>query len=183
MGTRFIDLAKLTPPELESLLKQGEPTSPEALAGFLFHGWSLAMPAPLFSLFGRFGKTFHRDPATGRVRGWNLRMRQGDDAWTPALFRGRPITYGHYEVIGSPGGALAELYPNALLIDYGKGGNRAWDPLGRVRDWVVAVDDDLLVGRMYLSLGGRQVPTPSYFGLARGEPLTDIIDPPVRTAT
>lgn len=183
MGTRFADLAKLTPAELEGLLQAGQPTRPEALVGWLFHGWSLAMPAPLFSLFGRFGKTFHHDPESGRVRGWNVRMRQNVEGWEPALFRGRAITYGHYELIDAPGGALARQYPNAVLIDYGKGGNRAWDPLGRVRDWVVAVDDDLLVGRMYLSLGGRQVATPSYFGLARGAALTDIVDPPVRRAT
>jgi len=182
MGARFTDLAELPPTELESLLQAGQPTHLDRLAGFMFHGWSLAMPAPLFSLFGRFGKTFHRDPATGRVRGWNVRMRQNVEAWTPALFRGRPITYGHYEVIGDPEGALAGTYPNAVLIDYGRGGNRAWDPLARVRDWVVAVDDDLLLGRMYLSLGGRQVATPSYFGLARGERLTEVIEPPVRPA-
>lgn len=179
MGARFDDLSKLTPSALEDLMKSAAPRPDgDHLAGSLWHGYSLAMPAPLFALFGRFGKSFHRD-ADGRLRGWNTRMRQGVDGWHPLVFRGKPVTYGHYEVVTEPEGTLAELYPGAVLIDYGLGGNRAWDPLGRVRDWVVQLSDDLLLGRMYLSLGGRAVPTPSYFGLARGVPLTDLVSAPV----
>jgi hypothetical protein len=180
VGQRFADLVGLEPTALEALMRTGQPLELAALEGWLWHGLSLAMPAPLFKLFGRFGKAFHHDPSTGRTRGWNVRMRRGDGEWTPALFRGRPVTYGHYEVVPHPEGALAEAYPQAFLIDYGKGGNRSWDPLARVRDWVVCVGDDVLLGRMYLSLGGRQVPTPSYFGLARGTPLDAIVDPPSR---
>lgn len=180
MGDRFAELAALSPSELEGLMRGGLPLEVETLADCLWQGYSLAMAAPVFALFGHFGKTFVRDPATGRVRGWNVRMRQGTDAWTPTVFRGRAVTYGHYEVIDEPRGPLADTYPNAFMIDYGKGGNRLWDPLAIVRDWVVAVDDDILVGRMYLALGGRQVATPSYFGLARGEALTELVSPPVK---
>ncbi len=179
MSRRFDELAGLTPADLEALLREGRKAAPEALVGYLWHGMALAMAAPLFSLFGRFGKTFYDDPLRKKVRGWNVRMRQDEAAWAPALFRGRPVTYGHYELITHPAGGLAATYPNAFLIDYGKGGNRAWDPLALVRDWIVEVDDDVLLGRMYLALGGRQVPTPSYFGLARGTPLSDIVEPPV----
>jgi len=181
LGERFAELATLPASELEAMLRSGLPLDVDTLGDDLWHGYSLAMAAPLFKLFGRFGKTFVRDPATGRVRGWNVRMRQGVDAWTPALFRGKAVTYGHYEVIDEPVGPLSDAYPNAFMIDYGRGGNRPWDPLAVVRDWVVSVDDDVLLGRMYLALGGRQVATPSYFGLARGEKLTDIVMPPVKT--
>lgn len=197
---RFAELAELPASELEACLRSGLPVDVDSLAdtfegggggsggarasGTLWHGYALAMPSQLFKLFGRFGKTFVRD-ARG-VRGWNVRMQQAgpDDErpWTAAVFRGRAVTYGHYRVIEEPEGAQAEAYPNAFLIDYGLGGNRAWDPLARVRDWVVALDDDLLVGRMFLSLGGRQVATPSYFALARGEPVVERVDPPVVTA-
>jgi len=178
MGARFEDLSKLSPSALEDVMKASAPRpAADHLEGSLWHGYSLVMPAPLFALFGRFGKAFHREP-DGRLRGWNVRMRQGVDGWHPLVFRGKPVTYGHYEVITEPEGTLAELYPGAVLIDYGLGGNRAWDPLGRVRDWVVQVSDDLLLGRMYLALGGRAVQTPSYFGLARGPALSDIVAPP-----
>lgn len=180
MAQRFADLEGLPPPELEALMRAGVRVEAGSLCDTLWHGYSLAMPAPLFKLLGRFGKTFFDDRARGVVRGWNVRMRQSGESWTPALFRDRQVTYGHYVVIERPEGALAEAYPNAFLIDYGKGGNRTWDPLARVRDWVVGLDDGRLLGRMYLSLGGRQVPTPSYFALARGEPLGTVVEPPVR---
>lgn len=181
---RFESVAKRPASELEQLLREGRRATAEQLEGFTWHGLALAMPQPLFSLFGRFGKTFCRaeptadDPRAGRLRGWNVRMRQGE-GFTPLTFRKRLVTYGFYDVDLSPEAQLARTYPNAFLIDYGKAGNRAWDPLGRVRDWVTALDDDLLLGRMYLSLGGRMVPTPSYFALARGEPLTEVVQPPL----
>lgn len=177
---RFDPVAKLTPTELENALKEGKKATEAQLAGHLWHGLSLVMPQPLFSLFGRFGKAFHLDPNGGRLRGWNVRMRQGE-GWAPFTFRNKQVTYGFYDVDLAPSSQkLAATYPNAFLIDYGKAGNRAWDPLGRVRDWVVAIDDGLLLGRMYLAFGGRSVPTPSYFALARGELLAtaDIATPP-----
>jgi hypothetical protein len=185
---RFEPVVDKNPHELEGLLRQGRRVDPEALEGWLWHGLSLGLAPPLFALFGRFGKTFHRetsqlpgrDPASvGGLRGWNVRMRQkGVEGWVPLTFRGRTVTYGFYDVLPEPRGQLSQTYPEAFLIDYGRAGNRAWDPLGRVRDWVVGVEDDLLLGRMYLSLGGRNVPTPSYFALARGERLTEIAVPP-----
>lgn len=173
---RFGDLPGRSVAELEALLVTATPVPHTRLAGHLFHGMSLAMPAPLFALFGKFGKSFVADAETGELVGWNTRMRQDKgEAWTPALVRGREVTYGKYRV--APHGAGApNVYPGALLIDYGRGGNRSWDPLGRVRDYIVSVDTDgqggaagdLWLGRMYLALGGRLVPTPSYFALARG---------------
>ena len=139
MSDRFAELATLPASELEALLRSGLPFDVETLGDSLWHGYSLAMAAPVFKLFGRFGKAFVRDPVSGRIRGWNVRMRQGVDAWTPALFRGRAVTYGHYEVIDEPQGQLSDLYPNAFMIDYGKGGNPRLDPTNRVRDPIVAL--------------------------------------------
>ncbi len=166
------DLAGRSSAELEAILKTAPPVPLDRLAGHLFHGMSLAMPAPLFALFGKFGKSFVADAATGELAGWNTRMRQNatGEPWTPLVVRGREVHYGKYRV--APHGPQSWApYPGALLIDYGRGGNRSWDPLGRVRDFIVAVDGtdgNVWLGRMLLALGGRLVPTPSYFGLARG---------------
>ena len=172
------ELAGRSPAELEAILKTAPPVPLDRLAGHLFHGMSLAMPAPLFALFGKFGKSFMADPATGELAGWNTRMRQNGmgEPWTPLIVRGREVLYGKYRVAphGAQSGQPYQPYAGALLIDYGRGGNRSWDPLGRVRDFIVAVDGtdgNVWLGRMYLALGGRLVPTPSYFGLARGTAL------------
>lgn len=177
MAQRFAELARRSPSELEELMRDGRPIALESLHDAMWHGYSLAMPSVLFKLFGLFGKTFVHDAGRGVVRGWNVRMRQGTD-WTPATVRGRVVTYGHYHAVAEPPGPLADRYPNAFLIDYGRGGNHRWDPLARVRDWMVALDDELLLGRMYLALAGRDVPTPSYFALARGEGVDHVVEPP-----
>lgn len=146
--------------------------------GWLWHGLSLALPAPAFALFGKFGKTFTIDLAHGDIRGLNVRMRQrAGDAWEPARLAGRELTYGRYRLVDAGPDAP---YPGALLIDYGRGMNRPWDPLGLVRDYIAEVEPGLWLGHMWLELGApgplarlappRLVPTPSWFALARGEP-------------
>lgn len=142
----------------------------DGLAGFMWHGTALAMPAPLFRLLGKFGKAFVADAASGLVSGWNVRMQQtADDRWDPKLLRGREIIYGRYQLVGPRADAP---YPGALLIDYGLGKNKAWDPLRTVRDFVVELEPGLWLGHMYLQVAGRLVATPSWFALARGEALS-----------
>jgi hypothetical protein len=176
MRTSLQALAQYSTPALEALLAERRGPSPDRLAGFLYRGLSLRLPSPAFALFGKFGKAFAAD-ASG-VRGWNARMRQGGDpdAWQPLVVRGKPVTYGHYRLRLADGD---DPHPNALVIDYALGGNRRLDPLSRVVDYVVALgDDDLLLGRMYLRLGGRLVQTPSWFALQRHTPLEALVAPP-----
>ena len=178
MPPGFFELQHHSQPALDALLAAGRGPDPASLAPYLYRGLSLRLPAPAFSLFGKFGKTFIPDGAGHR--GWNVRMHQNeaDDAWRPRVVRGRPVTYGHYRL--RPADATDPL-PDALVIDYGLGGNRRLDPLGRVVDYVVAVGgDDLLLGRMYLRIGGRLVATPSYFALQRYLPVDTIVEPPRR---
>lgn len=151
--------------------------------GWLWHGLSLAMPTPVFRLLGKFGKTFVPDPETGgaTIKGWNVRMRQSkDEQWEPLRIREREITYGRYRLVTEPAGDQAP-HPGALLIDYGGGANRTWDPLGLVRDYIVMLEPGLWLGHMYVELGlpgplarvlaPRTIATPSWFALARGTPL------------
>jgi len=169
---------------MQEALAQGD-SDPHDLCeggqGWLWHGLSLAMPGVMFRLFGKFGKAFTADPETGGVRGWNVRMRQSqDERWEPLRLRERAVTYGRYRLVTEPAGPEAP-HPGALLIDYGGGANRPWDPLGLVRDYVVMLEPGLWLGHMYVELGlpgplarvlaPRTVATPSWFALARGVPL------------
>ena len=74
---------------------------------------------------------------------------------------------------GNPGafgmGNLQIAYLHALLLDYGKGGNKPWDPMAAIRDYIVQVDPespDLLLGKAYIALGPLRVHT-NYFILER----------------
>ena len=154
----------MTGPELARALRQGHPIEPTALDDSRYRGISLGLPRLIEALTWKtFEKTFHRDPSSGRLRGWNVRLEQ--TGWheepTPKRRRGQPFTFGHYLV--------REGHP--LILDYGSRRNFRLDPTRLVRDPLVAVDEgsvDWLLGRSDLA-GGLK--TPSYFLLERLGPL------------
>ena len=56
-----------------------------------------------------------------------------------------------------------------MLLNYGKGGNAAFDPTQVLRDYVVQVDPknpDLLLGKAYGAIGPLHIPT-NFFILER----------------
>jgi hypothetical protein len=168
MTTSRLDFLSMTRGQLAAAMRRGHAIEPHALDDGAYRGISLGLPRWAERLSWKtFQKTFHRDPSTGTLRGWNVRDEQrGLDAPSTALVRrGAPFTFGHYIV--------TELPPNAprgirrgLLIDYTPAGAL----VSRVRDPLVAVNEgrvDLLLGWSYLDLGLLRVPTPSYFLLER----------------
>lgn len=173
------DLLAASRRELRALLDGGHPIDPARLDDTLYRGISLGLPAWVERLtWKQFAKAFHRDPHTGRLRGWNVRLEQAglDRPLRPRLRAGRPWTFGHFAVVGAPG---------RLLLDYGAGGNRRLDPLTALRDPLVALHAgsvELLLGWSYLAIGPARVPTPSYFLLERDGPLTAPVPAP-RTVT
>ena len=153
-------------PGLEAAMAGGFSIDERSLDDSQYRGISLGLPRVVEALTWKtFRKTFHRDPRSGRLRGWNVRLRQtGVDG--PAVPLG---TFGHYGV--APLGATPHRCGPGLLIDYSDGTR---GPMGRLRDPIVAVDAgsvELLLGWSYVDLGIVQVPTPSYFLLVREGPL------------
>ncbi len=171
--------------ELSGLMRSGHPIDPNALAEREYDGVSLNLPGWVTRLsWVKFKKVFHRE---GRVlRGWNCRAVQSplDAPWELAEKKGQPITYGHYRVVPARRYTMPRPYDAGLMLDYGLGGNARADATRLVRDPVIAVNAgsaELLLGWTYLDLGVARVPTPSYFVLRRGVPLSHVVAPP-RTA-
>ncbi len=168
----FDDLLDLSNRDLAAVLAAGHAIDPAALDDTQYQGVSLGLPGWVVALTWKtFMKTFHRDPESGALRGWNVRLRQdGVDApCTPRVKAGAPVTFGHYEVVDPPDAARP-----GLLIDYGRGRNAPWDPIRRVRDPLVAVregDATVLLGGSYVDLG-LEVGTPAYFALRLDGPLS-----------
>lgn len=173
--TERAQLLGATPRQLRALLAAGHPIDPAALANTTYRGISLGLPAWVERLtWKKFTKAFHRDPRDGRLRGWNVRIEQDglDRPWRPRLRDGRPWTFGHFAVVSER---------DRLLLDYGAGGNRRLDPLGLLRDPLVALragSVERLLGWSYLAIGPVDVPTPSYFLLERAEPLDSVVPAP-----
>jgi hypothetical protein len=158
---------------LREAILHGHPIEPAALEGWAYRGTSLGLPRIAERLTWKtFQKTFYREPGTGRLVGWNVRLEQdGVDAPSrPKVRRGRPITEWHYEVV--PPGAVRHKpagFDRGLMIDYSLGANPpgviqlSKDPLVALR----AGSADELIGVTYLTIAGVCVETPTYFTLER----------------
>ena len=156
--------------ELARALATGRRFDPATLAGWTYHGTSLGLPAWIERLTWKtFAKAFVREP-DNRLRGWNVRCEQATPpTWRARTRAGVPVTFGHFEVVRDP-------RTNNVLLDYGKGGNGALDPVSAVRDPLVALDErgDFLLGQSLLAIAGRRISTPSYFLLQRGTPVVHV---------
>lgn len=157
------DLWTLSRDELEGVLARGYAVTPIDLADHAYFGVSLGLPAVIERLTWKtFAKVFIAE-ADGTVSGLNVRLEQRgvDGELLPRRDRaGAPVTFGPFAVHRSAPG---------VLLDYGA---RAawWQPLGRLRDPLVAVNEgstDLLLGTSRLAVAGRQLATPSWFTLER----------------
>jgi hypothetical protein len=150
--------AQLRLAELAAEFTAGKPFHPSQVAGFVYRGTSLGLPAWVDRIaWKQFAKAF----AGGR--GWNIRVEQDglDRPWRPRMRDDRPITFGHFAVVEQRG---------QIVLDYsvGRGLLRA------LRDPIVALDTaaDTLLGRSLIQIGPAAIPTPSYFLLERLAPVT-----------
>ncbi len=180
-------LRAMRPRELRTVLAAGHPIDPAALDDTLYRGVSLGIPRWVERLaWTTFVKTFHRDPETGDLRGWNVRLHQRGLEGPVEPMRDpnsdEQRTFGHFRVVDCEGRRVPDGADGGLLIHYGLGGNRAWDGIRLLRDPIVALSPgstERLLGWSYLDLGVR-VPTPSYFLLERVGALDHVAGPPRR---
>lgn len=154
----------------------GHAVDPAAIEGWVYRGTSLGLPSIVERLTWKtFQKTFYRDPSTGRLLGWNVRLEQdGIDAPSrPKLRHGRPVTEWSYEVIDPRGVPMPPGFDRGLVIDYGRGENPPVT-MRFMKDPLVALEEgnaDVLLGVSYAVIGGRALETPTYFTLEREHPI------------
>ena len=159
--------------ELELLMTEGTAPRFEDLVGAEFAG---ANTLSLTRLLGirKFVKGFYEGPPRAEgpspfVQGYNVIVRQNADDAPHVMVpsEAAPKRHGFYRVHAVQPGARDARYPNALLLDYGLGGNGLFGP--PLRDYVVQVhpdDPDLLLGKAYLAFGPVRIPV-SFFVLQR----------------
>lgn len=181
------DLMNMNSEALHRVLLAGHPLDPEALAGREYLGVDLSLPGWARKLLWHtFRKTFYKNPATGEVRGWNVRMEQlGVDGPRIPLqsWRGEPVTFGHYVVRSAAGIPFPGGYRGGHFLDYGWAGNAPLDPARLGFTPLVAVNEgsqDLLLGWEIFRVGPRFLPMPLYWALRHEGPLSSIVQPPRR---
>lgn len=188
MAISLDDLLAMPSTEVHAIVERAAPLDLDAIADTSYTGIDLSMPAFFHRLFWKsFRKTFHRDPSTGRIRGWNVKVEQtGWDA-PPAPKRdrrGRPLTFGHYEVRSAEGLSFPRGWTGAHYLDYRVAGNRFLDFPARAGYCpLVSVnpgDSELLLGWEVFNLGGLLVPLNDYWVLKREGPLApeDVVPRP-----
>jgi hypothetical protein len=158
-------LARATQRELEQAFQRGTPPDLDALVGWEFRGINCtprgALPLARLAGIQKFVKGIFR-AGDGRVMGYNCPVIQNvlDGRWRTRPSDSAPRRFGFYEVSPVDATARDNHYLHALLLDYGKGGNAAWDPTRGLRDYLVQVDagnPDLFLGKAYYAIGPARV--------------------------
>lgn len=154
---------------LEEVFLRGAMPALDRLVGWEFRGINTPDWARLLGI-KKFVKGFvrHED---GHVTGYNCPVVQDGLArpWHTKPDDAAPKRFGFYLVEPVDPTRRDNAYLHAALLDYGRGGNRPWDPSGGLRDYLVQVDPqdpDLYLGKAYYALGPLRIPT-SFFVLER----------------
>jgi hypothetical protein len=160
--------------ELFGVMQRGGPIDFNALADTRYTGIDLTMPTWFHQIMWRtFRKTFHRDPKTGVLRGWNVKVEQSGWETPPSPkrdHRGRPLTFGHYEVRAGADLAFPRGLRVAQYLDYTVAGNVACDLARFAMCPLVTVNDgeyDLLLGWEVFRVGAHFLPIDDFWVLKR----------------
>jgi hypothetical protein len=160
-----LELARASRHVLEQTFQRGTTPDLDALVGWEFRGINGTPPGtpPIARLAGiqKFVKGMFRG-ADGRVMGYNSPVIRNvlDGRWRTTPSDAAPRRFGFYEVSPVDATSRDNYYLHAVLLDYGKGGNAAWDPTRGIRDYLVQVEasnPDLLLGKAYYAVGPARI--------------------------
>jgi hypothetical protein len=172
---RYLELAGKTKRDLDAVFAGGSPPDVTALTGYEFRGYNQPRAAALLGI-RKFIKAFYTD-ASGRTFGCNTPVTQNglEGEWLPRPSAERPKRYAFFRVEAADPHAPDGLRCGAALLDYSRGGNRAYDIANILRDYLVRVEpgsDDLLLGKALFVVAGARL-TNSFFLIERYRPLAD----------
>ena len=172
--TAALELERAPWDEIENIFMRGPTPDMNALVGWEFRGINRfpLYPLPIPNLLGikKFVKGFYRAD-DGRVMGYNCPVEQNvlDGRWRTKPSDTSPKRFGFYEVHEVDATSRDNFYLHAVLLNYGKGGNKPLDPTSGLRDYLVQVDPanpDLFLGKAYYALGPARLRT-NFFILER----------------
>lgn len=165
---RYYQLEQMSNQALETVFLRGTQPEIEKLIGWEFRGTNVPGWAKLAGI-KKFIKGFYRKD--GDAYGYNCPVLQ-DGIRAPWIARpddDNPKRFGFYRVAPVDPTSRDNAYLHAVLLDYGRGGNKRLDPTSGLRDYLVQVDaenPDLYLGKAYYALGPLRVAT-NFFLLER----------------
>ena len=175
-SARFYQLARMPRQELERVMTQGSMPKLNALANWQFRGLNQPAWAKAAGI-KKFKKGFFWEGE--QLYGYNCPVKQTDITlpWIGKPNDEHSKHFGFYTVSPVDAAAKDNHYLNAVLLNYGKGGNKVYDPTRGLRDYVVQVDpdnEDLYLGKAYFALGPVRVAT-NFFILERHRHVTGTV--------
>lgn len=164
-SARVLRLEQTPMHELEQEFLRGGTPDVADLLGWEFRGinhlWLNAVPVAQAAGIKKFVKGFFRQG--DRVMGYNRAVARNplDGRWHVAEKR-----FGFYEVHEVDATSRDNAYLHAILLNYGRGGNKPYDPSAGLRDYLVQLSDDIYLGKAFFALGPLRIPT-NFFILER----------------
>lgn len=177
MAYSFLSLIKSSNRDLEYVLRAGVTPALDGLVGYEFKGYNLPFITQVLG-FRKFKKGFFlgagQSVEKGEISGYNVVVAQNrlEEPWIAEPNDANPKRHGFYRAYKVRHSEVDDFYPNALLLNYGLGGNPRWDPSGLLRDYLVQADPenpDLFLGKAYFALGPLRA-FPSFFVIERFNP-------------
>lgn len=180
ISSRYAELAAKSKAELEAMFSAstaaaGSAPDVSALIGYEFRGYNQPRATALLGI-RKFIKAFYADRA-GRPFGCNTPVVQNGlhDEWLAKPTVEHPKRYAFFLVEPADPQAADESRHGAVLLNYGRGGNRGYDVARILRDYVVRVEpgsDDLLLGKAYFVVAGTRL-AHTFFLIERYRELAD----------
>jgi hypothetical protein len=175
VSPRYLELAALPKSSLEAVFQAGTRPDFAALAGFEFRGYNHARAATLLGI-RKFIKVFYLSNS-GQSFGCNTPVIQNGlhSAWVARPQPDEPRRYAFFRVERDDQDSADPMRRHALVLDYARGGNPAYQVARMLRDYLVRVEpgsDDLLLGKAFLAAGGQLLPL-GFFLIERSAPLAD----------
>lgn len=183
----FESLVQMKPDQVAEVFRMGHPVDPASIAGFQYLGVDLCLPPWVNRILWKtFRKTFYRDPETGIIRGWNVRLEQRgwESVQVPLLKSGgEEFSFGHYHLCSAEGKKFPKGWKGSHYLDYGLAGNPFFDPAGLGYCPLVAVNEgssDLLLGWEVFKVGNVFIPLNDYWLLKKEGPLEKVVAVPTK---
>jgi len=170
----YESLAKMSESRLRRIMVDGVTPKFEDLVGWAFRGWNIPRITRILG-FQKFKKGFYLGPkqsVDGReISGFNIVVVQNkfEEPWIAIPNEDSPKRHGFYIAYKVRPEEPDNMFPNALLLNYGLGKNPWWNPAGLLRDYLVQPDPenrDLFLGMANFALGPLRA-FPSFFIIER----------------
>jgi len=178
-------MLQMNPKDVAEVFKNGHPIKTEELHNTQYLGVDLSLPKWVNKILWKtFRKTFYRDPVTGVLRGWNVKLEQtGYDFPTVAKknSKGEELAFGYYHLLPALGKKFPKGWQGTDYLDYGVAGNSTFDMAKLGYCPLVAVNEgstDLLLGWEVFKIGNLFIPLNDYWLLKKEGELKVVSNPP-----